>query len=157
MNSVDWYRAREFAEWIGARLPSEAEWEYAARSGGQDIVYRRGNEETSCEHAVVSRDESGNDCGNETTMEVCSKPLGDTAQGLCDMAGNVWEWLEDTWHNSYSGAPSDGQAWIDIPLSSLRVLRGFSWGFNPDLCRSAYRGWSDPAIRDANYGFRVAL
>ncbi len=158
VNSVEWHQAREFAEWIGARLPSEAEWEFAARSGGRDIIYPWGNEDATCERAVIIRDESGNSCGNETTMEVCSKPLGNTMQGLCDMAGNVSEWVEDDWHNGYNGAPSDGQAWIGILRDYyLRVLRGGSWLGNPDSCRSAYHNWSIPDYRFNDIGFRIVL
>jgi len=91
------------------------------------------------------------------TAVVCSKLLGNTAQGLCDMAGNLWERVEDDWHDSYSGAPSDGQAWIDSPRSRLRVLRGGSWGSSPSSCRSATRIGSSPGIRVSSDGFRVVL
>ncbi len=159
INSVNWYQAREFAEWLDGRLPSEAEWEYAARSGGQDIVYPWGNEEVICERAVIDSDENGNSCGNATTLQVCSKPLGNTAQGLCDMAGNVREWVEDDWHQSYSGAPSDGRAWIDSPRFDSRVLRGGSWVSLPHYCRSASRGAMGGYPDDSGdtRGFRVVL
>jgi len=91
------------------------------------------------------------------TAGVCSKPLGNTAQGLCDMAGNLWEWVEDDWHDSYSGAPSDGQAWIDSPRSDFRVLRGGSWSFEPDDCRSASRLGGVADTRVIFGGFRVVL
>jgi len=63
-------------------------------------------------------------CANVTNAEMCSKPLGNTAQGLCDMGGNVWEWVEDDWHDTYIDAPSNGLARIDSPRSNARVLRG---------------------------------
>ncbi len=150
MNGVDWYRAREFAEWIGARLPSEAEWEYAARSGGQDIVYPWGVEEISCDLAVLL------DCSPEA-MQVCSKPMGNTEQGLCDMAGNVIEWVEDDWHESYDGAPSDGRAWVDDPRGDRRAVRGGSWLSTAWFCRAASRYKHEDDYRNYALGFRVVL
>jgi formylglycine-generating enzyme required for sulfatase activity len=158
INGASWFQAEVFAQWLGGRLPSEAEWEYAARSGGREIVYPWGNEDATCERAVIGRDEGGNECVNEMSAEVCSKPLGNTAQGLCDMAGNVSEWVEDDQHLNYRGAPSDGQAWIDSPRSDLRVLRGGDWLDSPIKCRSAARGsGATPHSTDDYYGFRVVL
>ncbi|MBI5243481.1 MAG: SUMF1/EgtB/PvdO family nonheme iron enzyme, partial [Elusimicrobia bacterium] len=101
--NVDWNQAKKFSEWAGGRLPSEAEWEYAARSAGKDWKYPWGNEEATCAKAVMS--EGGLGCGKSSTWPVCSKSAGNTKQGLCDMAGNVWEWTQDWYHDSYNGAP----------------------------------------------------
>ena len=75
------------------------------------------------------------------------------------MHGNVWEWVEDVWHDSYKGAPTDGTAWIDgegNKTSGLRVIRGGSWVYNPGFLRSANRDGFDPDLRNNYLGFRVA-
>ena len=149
MNCVSWTEARKYAEWIGARLPTEAEWEYAARSAGSDREYPWGDTEPTCDTAVISGCSSG-------TEPVCSRPAGNTEQGLCDMAGNVWEWVEDDWHGSYDGAPADRSPWIESPRSSYRVYRGGSWRYVPRGARVANRDWDDPSRRYDTLGFRVA-
>ncbi|NNN06367.1 MAG: formylglycine-generating enzyme family protein, partial [Elusimicrobia bacterium] len=148
--NVDWNQAKAFSKWVGGRLPSEAEWEYAARSGGRDWKYPWGNETATCDNAVIAG------CGYNETAPVCSKPKGNTKQGLCDMAGNAWEWVEDEWHDSYDGAPTDGSAWEDANAGSDRVGRGGSWGFDAADARSAYRSGGDPGYRSADLGFRPA-
>jgi formylglycine-generating enzyme required for sulfatase activity len=152
---VDWYQARVFAQWVGGRLPSEAEWEYAARSGGQDILYPWGNEEASCDHAVFGMISRLKLCDGWGPMPVCSKPLGNTAQGLCDMSGNVDEWVEDDWHESYSGAPSDGQAWIDNPRGVERIARGGAYSFV--AANTAWRNNYRHDFASNHIGFRVVL
>ncbi|TRT65102.1 formylglycine-generating enzyme family protein, partial [Microcystis sp. M_QC_C_20170808_M3Col] len=77
---------------------------------------------------------------------------------LYDMSGNVWEWCEDDWHDSYAGAPDDGTAWIDNDNRSQsgKCLRGGSWSYFPCFCRSAIRGRDYPVNHYSNSGFRVA-
>ena len=147
---VDWNQARAFSKWVGGRLPSEAEWEYAARSGGKDWKYPWGNEGANCGNAVIRG------CGYHATAPVCSKPSGNTKQGLCDMAGNAFEWVEDWYHGSYNGAPTDGSAWVD-PAGSLRgVIRGGSWARGAGYARSANRYFFIPGLRFYDLGFRPA-
>jgi formylglycine-generating enzyme required for sulfatase activity len=150
---VDWDEARAFAAWAGGRLPSEAEWEYAARSGGRDRRYAWGDEPADCGRVVIRENDKGG-CGRESTWPVCSRPRGDTAQGLCDMGGDVWEWVQDWYHDSYAGAPADARAW-ETPPSWGRVERSGSWIFPGSYARAASRTADDPSTRGDYLGFRV--
>ncbi len=150
VNCVDWQQANDFCEFAGGRLPSEAEWEYAARGGGQDITYPWGDESPSCTYAVM--DDRGNGCGEDRTCAVCSKTAGNTEQGLCDMAGNVWEWVQDWYHSDYNEAPSDGSAW-ETPSGSHRVRRGGSFYLDGDYLRASDRDDDVPWAR-FGVGFR---
>jgi formylglycine-generating enzyme required for sulfatase activity len=166
INCVDWKQARTFAKWVGGDLPSEAQWEYASRSGGRDIKYPWGNAKATCKYAVMSnytvKPDGGDGCGRWGTWEVCSKTGGNTTQGLCDMVGNVYEWVLDEYHNSYSGAPSDDIGWCsdrvcDGDTSAPRVLRGGYWGnSNAWTLLSANRSYSSPGHRHGSIGFRVS-
>lgn len=124
VNCINWYDARAFCEWVGGRLPSEAEWEYAAKSGGRDVIYPWGSQAPTCDRAVI--DDGSPQCEPlHHTQPVCSKPSGNTDQGLCDMAGNIWEWVEDRYHENLQNAPADGSAWVEPdPRYPLRVLKG---------------------------------
>ena len=151
---VSWKDARKFCHWAGGRLPSEAEWEYAARSGGQARKYPWGDAAATCSRAVM--DHGGKGCGRKRTWPVCSKIAGNTAQGLCDMAGNVWEWTEDCWHKSYRGAPTDGSAWTKDCSSSNRTGRSGSWANPTNGLRAAFRNRGTPRDRHHGLGFRCA-
>lgn len=140
-----------FATWVGGRLPTESEWEFAARSRGRAITSPWGNEPADCTRANV------NNCFGFTSP-VCNYPRGLTAQGLCDMAGNVHEWLEDDFHGNYAGAPNDGSAWIDSPRSPMRIMRGGSWSRTADFA-TVHRRWAadfPSFLSSTTYGFRGA-
>lgn len=145
---VDWQQAKAFCAWAGGRLPSEAEWEYAARSAGKDQNYPWGDEEPTCERAVIEG------CA-PAPARVCSRPAGSTAQGLCDMAGGVWEWLQDTYQPTYAGAPADGGAWETDPALP-RVGRGGSWHNDAFAARARYRSWDRSRNLGNDFGFRPA-
>ena len=108
MNCVDWNDAKHFCEWIGGRLPTESEWEYAARSEGKNNMYPWGNNpKPSCDLAIIDQD--GRGCGRRSLWPVCSVPKGNTEQGLCDMSGNAWEWTADisTPYPGFKDLPAD--------------------------------------------------
>ena len=157
---MDWEHAVEYCTFAGGRLPSEAEWEYAARSGGQDIIYPWGNQEATCDYAVMFGYGPGIDdpygCGLHHEWPVCSKPAGNTAQGLCDMAGNVWEWLQDCRHDDYVGAPADGSAWEDPP-GCYRMERGGGWDYSAYRQRASFRRGGTADVGTDNKGFRGAM
>jgi len=144
VNCVDWEQAWAFARWAGGRLPSESEWEYAARAG----------ELTSYAGSNLVGDVAWykNNSASQT-HEVCSKRHN--GYGLCDMSGNVSEWVEDWYHQGYRGAPSDGSAWSSGG-GYVRVLRGGSRSDTAARVRVANRGGADPTDRRAFIGFRVA-
>jgi formylglycine-generating enzyme len=154
VNCLTWYDAEAFCAWVGGRLASEAEWEYAARSGGRDIDFPWGDETATCSYAVLN--EGGFGCGTGHSMAVCSKPMGSTDQGLCDMAGNIWEWVRDWYHDGYIEAPDDGSAWED-PSGSTRVIRGGSFYDVAYGLQTAYRYPVEPSASYYwNTGFRCA-
>ncbi len=162
VTNVNFIHARAYVRWLSAqtgknyRLLSEAEWEYTCRAGSVTEYYwgdELGKNNCNCQ-----------DSKSEWSCKRAS-PVGSfapNALGLHDMLGNVWEWVEDTWHDTYRGAPADGKAWSsDGAISTLgnqewRVLRGGSWMIDPRDVRSAVRFMSDQSSRNAYTGFRVA-
>ena len=153
--NVSWNDAKDYVAWLSGqtgqsyRLLSESEWEYAARAGSS-TKYSWGNEIGT---NLANCDGCGSRWDNQQTAPVGS--FGANSFGLHDMHGNVWEWVEDCWNESYAGAPSDGTAWSRGDCSQ-RVLRGGSWFYIPRSLRSAYRDWSSSGFRDGDLGFRVA-
>lgn len=128
------------------RLPTEAEWEYAARSG-TTTSYSFGDIENGIDQYAWYHENS------KSTNSVGQKLPN--AFGLFDMHGNVWEWTEDCWNPNYSGAPNDGSAWLTGDCSR-RILRGGSWSNLSSNLRSAYRISTSTSVIVDRYGFRVA-
>ncbi len=148
VENVSWNDAQEFVRRLSQRtgqnyrLPSEAEWEYAARAGTA-TAYAWGD---------LFDAQLANNGGR--TVQVGRYPAN--AFGLYDMHGNVWEWVQDVWHANYAGAPSDGSAWMVGGDTALRVLRGGSLSSTPQFLRSAFRHRFPPIIRSDGIGLRIA-
>jgi len=152
--NVSWDDAVAYAEWLSQqtgkryRLPAEAEWEYAARSGGKEEKWAG----TSDENQLGAYAWYDANSGGKTHPVGEKKPNG---LGLYDMSGNVREWVEDCNHGTYEGAPDDGSAWTSGDCG-LRVIRGGSWGgYTPRALRSANRDRSFPVNRYYAIGFRL--
>lgn len=157
INCVDWNQSKAFAVWLGgdARLPTEAEWEYAAR-GEKGRKYPWGDTpEASCERAVIDSPlDVGMGCGKHSTWPVCSKTPGNTPEGLCDLAGNVLEWTED-WDGAYS---KDDKNDPSGPVTGEnRVLRGGSWLDLASVMRGANRRRFWSRYNAYTVGFRVVV
>ncbi len=158
INYVNWQQARAFANWVGGELPSEAQWEYVATSLGQNRLYPWGDTDPTCNYANFFKNSF---CASSSggTRPVCSSTLGNTDQGICDMAGNVWEWVLDDMHDSYDQAPANEQAWCaDVGtclLGNLKVFRGGSWIQPKENITTRYRVSNHKNNRTFDLGFRV--
>jgi len=153
--NVTWQDAKQYVAWLSQktgqqyRLPSEAEWEYVARAGAKtsyDWGSEIGTGRASC--AV---------CGNKWDDRQTS-PVGSftsNAFGVFDMHGNVWEWVEDIWHDDFTGAPADGSAWIEVAEADSRVVRGGAWRNEVEFLRADARAKRNVRVRFNTLGFRV--
>ena len=167
---ISWNDARAYTQWLTEqagetyRLPSEAEWEYAARAGSETKFHFGNSERKLCDYANVAdktklpddtnwRDEVK--CHDGAVFPVKVGSYRPNAFGLHDMHGNVREWVQDCWNDSYVDAPNDGRAW-ETGDCSRRVTRGSSWSSTQKSLRSASRGRDNSSSRSINRGFRLA-
>jgi len=167
-NCLSHAEAVAFCAWAGGRLPTEAEWEYAARAGGGEPTYPWGDEEPTCQHAVMAGDGPG--CTGEQTQPVCSRPAGAGPLGLCDLAGNVWEWVADCYYYTddfragYYAAPTDGSPQLPLPPESglgwcseqARVVRGGDFASPGHLLRVTNRSYEATDGQHDTLGVRCA-
>ena len=167
---VSWNDTRAYIAWLneqtggGWRLPSEAEWEYAARAGGETLYHFGDDASRLCDYGNVADTTpflnglgwiNRAECADDTVYPTQVGSYRSNALGLHDMHGNVWEWTTDCWNNSYADAPADGNA-SEGGLCSVRVIRGGSWNSPPSILRVAYRDRDSTSGRRDNIGFRVA-
>jgi formylglycine-generating enzyme required for sulfatase activity len=168
---INWNDAQAYAAWLSRksgkkyRLPSEAEWEYAARGNTSSARYWGDNPDEACTYANTADQSAQTHIQGATSWAVheCldgfvyTAPVGSfkaNAFGLSDMLGNVLEWTNDSYHTSYKDAPDDGSVWQgDI---DKRVLRGGSWNNAPRDVRAAMRDPNNPKLRFSIFGFRLA-
>jgi formylglycine-generating enzyme required for sulfatase activity len=156
MVCVSWEEASAYVAWLSRttgktyRLPSEAEWEYAARAGTTTARYWGDGDEDICKYANV---DSGQDCPDGFRNTAPVGKFAPNAFGLHDMLGNVWEWTADCWNDTHAGAPANG-----APRTgdcTRHVLRGGSWSAGPKYARAASRGSAPAKERQSNIGFRI--
>ncbi len=153
---ISWIDATQYCKWLSQktgktyRLPTEAEWEYAAGGGANNRTKWAG---TDSENNLKNYAWYSSNADSKIHPVGTKKP---NILGLYDMSGNVWEWCQDKWHDNYKNAPKDGSAW-ESGNSSLRVARGGSWNGSTVYCRVADRGSNSPDYRSGNLGFRLVV
>jgi formylglycine-generating enzyme required for sulfatase activity len=153
---VSWLDAREFCRRLSesnrfeVRLPTEAEWEYACRAGGLTEFHFGDGAKELGDYAWFE-----DNSGGKPAVVGQKKP---NAWGLYDMIGNVWEWCEDVWHETYQGAPCDGSAWLTgVAGERRRAVRGAAWDMDTFRCRSSYRSFDWEDAPTSRSGFRIVV
>ncbi|MEO7495171.1 MAG: bifunctional serine/threonine-protein kinase/formylglycine-generating enzyme family protein [Massilia sp.] len=159
---VTWHDAQQYIRWLSGktgqtyRLPSEAEWEYACRAGTKTTFSFGDQISTELANYDGNYTYNGSAKGEYRQGTSPVDAFAPNPWGLFDMHGNVWEWVQDTVHDNYEGAPSDGSAWEQGGDASRRILRGGSWLYNPRYLRAALRNGFSAVLSNDIVGFRVA-
>jgi cysteine-rich repeat protein len=158
MNCIDWFQAEAFCIWDGGRLPTEAEWNYAAAGGSSQWLYPWGNTAPDCSFANYHGASDGADfClvpGAGSTSPVGSlSPNGDGKFGQADLAGNVWEWLQDWAVDPYTNPSHDG---ANLTVSDFRAIRGGNFGHNVEYLLTSHRDLNYAAVPSIGGGARCA-
>lgn len=155
--NISWEDAMAYANWLSQgtgsryRLPTESEWEYAARNRGKDSMWAGTSDSTRLENYAWFDSNSG----GRTQPVGVKTPNG---LGVHDMSGNVWEWVKDCWHENYTDAPTNGSAWLETHGGNcgMRLRRGGGWTDSPGSLRTSTRNWYSADTRSIRIGFRLA-